>query len=112
MRPLPELISAQPAVSDTGETMQKTHTAADSKSRAGTVRLMTTVSDLIFANELTRQAAVIIIAPTYTGAPVIRLMILPAADIIADTAVNIPKAVNHLKKCLSGGQPRGDSCHS
>lgn len=112
MSPLPELTSAQPAVSDTGEIMQKTHTAADNKSSAGTVRLMTTVSVLIFVHELTRQAAVIIIAPTYPGAPVMRLMMLPAADIMADTAVNIPKAVNHLKKCLSGGQPRGDSCHS
>lgn len=112
MSPLSELTSDHPAVSDTGEIMQKTHTAADNRSSAGTVRLMTIVSDLILALELTRQAAVIIIAPAYTGAPVIRLTILPAADIMAEIAVNIPKAVNHLKKCLNGVQPLGDSCHS
>ena len=78
MSPLSELTSDHPAVSDTGEIMQKTHTAADNRSSAGTVRLMTIVSDLILALELTRQAAVIIIAPACTGAPVIRLTILPA----------------------------------
>ena len=62
----------------------------------GTVMLMAEANIFMFKNEEHKHIVVMRSAPQYIGVPARRCRTLPAADIIADIAANIPTTVNHL----------------